>query len=155
MSLKRNKQHFFLLLFSSCLLECGRRSRGWNNHHRGNLGNQTMNWGAIRENKPGLLALLYVLALHHAIPTFFFFFFFLCMCLSRVIGFAGGSSGKEPVCQCRRHKRLQFSPWVQKIPWRRAWQPTHYSCLKNPMDRGAWQAIVHRVANESDKTEAA
>ena len=79
----------------------------------------------------------------------------LCICLSRVIGFAGGSSGKEPVCQCRRHKRLQFSPWVQKIPWRRAWQPTHYSCLENPMDRGVWQAIVHRVANESDKTEAA
>ena len=24
-----------------------------------------------------------------------------------------------------------------KIPWRRAWQPTQYSCLENPMDRGA------------------
>ena len=23
-----------------------------------------------------------------------------------------------------RHKRLGFSPWVRKIPWRRAWQPT-------------------------------
>ena len=22
-----------------------------------------------------------------------------------------------------------------------------YSCLENPMDRGAWQAMVHRVAN--------
>ena len=28
-----------------------------------------------------------------------------------------------------------------------------YSCLENPMDRGAWQAAVHRVA-ESDMTEA-
>ena len=27
-----------------------------------------------------------------------------------------------------------------------------YSCLKNPMDRGAWQATVHRVT-ESDATE--
>ena len=27
-----------------------------------------------------------------------------------------------------------------------------YSCLENPMDRGAWQATVHRVA-ESDMTE--
>ena len=24
--------------------------------------------------------------------------------------------------------------------------PLQYSCLKNPMDRGAWQAVVHRVA---------
>ena len=28
--------------------------------------------------------------------------------------------------------------------------PLQYSCLGNPMDRGAWRAIVHRVAKESD-----
>ena len=39
-------------------------------------------------------------------------------------GFPGGTSGKEPACQCRRHKRCGFDPWVGKIPWRRAWQPT-------------------------------
>ena len=39
-------------------------------------------------------------------------------------GFPGGSVGKEPACQCRRHKRHRFSPWVGKIPWRRAWQNT-------------------------------
>ena len=26
--------------------------------------------------------------------------------------------------QCRRCKRCGFNPWVRKIPWRRAWQPT-------------------------------
>ena len=31
---------------------------------------------------------------------------------------------KESTCQCRRHKRLRFNPWVGKIPWRRVWQPT-------------------------------
>ena len=36
----------------------------------------------------------------------------------------GGTSGKEPACQCRRHKRLGFDLWVRKIPWRKAWQPT-------------------------------
>ena len=41
---------------------------------------------------------------------------------------------------------MQVEPWVGKIPWRRAWQPTPYSCLENPMDRGAWWATVHRVA---------
>ena len=35
----------------------------------------------------------------------------------------GGASGKEPACQCRRHKRCRFNPWVGKNPWRRAWQP--------------------------------
>ena len=37
---------------------------------------------------------------------------------------SSGISGKEPTCQCRRHKRCRFDPWVGKIPWRRKWQPT-------------------------------
>ena len=39
-------------------------------------------------------------------------------------GCPSGTSGKEHAYQCRRHKRLGFDPWVGKIPWRRAWQPT-------------------------------
>ena len=39
-------------------------------------------------------------------------------------GFPGGTSGKEPTCQRRRHKRHRFDPRVRKLPWRRAWQPT-------------------------------
>ena len=39
-------------------------------------------------------------------------------------GFPGGTSGKELAYQCRRCKRLKFNPWVRKISWRRAWQPT-------------------------------
>ena len=42
--------------------------------------------------------------------------------------------------------RCRFDPWVGKIPWRRAGQRTLYSCLDNPMDRGAWWATVRRVA---------
>ena len=30
--------------------------------------------------------------------------------------------------------------------------PLQYSCLENPMDRGAWQATVHGIAKESDMT---
>ena len=33
-------------------------------------------------------------------------------------------SGKEYDWQCRRCKRHGFSPWVEKIPWRREWQIT-------------------------------
>ena len=35
-----------------------------------------------------------------------------------------GTSGKEPACQCRRLKTHRFDPWVEKIPWKKAWQPT-------------------------------
>ena len=30
--------------------------------------------------------------------------------------------------------------------------PLQYSCLGNPMDRGAWRATVHGAAKESDTT---
>ena len=54
------------------------------------------------------------------------------------------SDGKESACmQCWRPG---FSPQVGKIPWRRKWHPTPDSCLKNPMDGGAWQATVRGVA---------
>ena len=32
-------------------------------------------------------------------------------------------SGKESACQQRRLKRCRFNPWVEKMPWRRKWQP--------------------------------
>ena len=57
------------------------------------------------------------------------------------VGFPSGTSGKEPICQCRGCKRCGFDPWVGKIPWRRAW--LQYSCLKNPLDRGVWHTTVH------------
>ena len=59
-------------------------------------------------------------------------------------------SGKESTYQCRRHG---FHPWVGKVPWRRKWQPTQYSCLGNPMDTRAWWVTVHAVTKESDATE--
>ena len=54
-------------------------------------------------------------------------------------------SSKESACQCRRGRRCGFDPRVRKIPWRREWQPTPDSCQENPMDRGAWRAIVQGV----------
>ena len=48
-------------------------------------------------------------------------------------GFSGGSDGKESVCNVGD-------------------SPLQYSCLENSMDRGAWWARVHGVA-ELDTTE--
>ena len=39
-------------------------------------------------------------------------------------GFPGGHSGKDLPASAGRCKRHGFNPWVGKIPWRRAWQPT-------------------------------
>ena len=36
--------------------------------------------------------------------------------------YKGGTHGKEPSCQCRRHERCGFDTWVKKISWRRQWQ---------------------------------
>ena len=49
---------------------------------------------------------------------------------------SGGTSGKEPACQCRRPKRSGFELWVRKTPRGRSGNPLRYSCLENPMDRG-------------------
>ena len=43
-------------------------------------------------------------------------YFVLGHSLAKFWGFPGGSSGKEPACQCRGRKRQGFDPWVGKIP---------------------------------------
>ena len=42
-------------------------------------------------------------------------------------------------------KRHEFSPCVGKITGRGHGNPLQYSCLNNPMDRGAWWAGVHEI----------
>ena len=43
-------------------------------------------------------------------------------------------------------------PGLGRSPGGEHGNPLHYSCLENPMDRGAWQAMVPRVAKESGMT---
>jgi len=47
--------------------------------------------------------------------------------------------GKESACQCQE-MQVRFLP--QQDPRRRRGYPLQYPCLGNPMDRGAWRAIV-------------
>ena len=37
-------------------------------------------------------------------------------------------------------------PGLGRSPGERNGNPLQYSCLENPMDRGDWQATVHRIA---------
>ena len=61
-------------------------------------------------------------------------------------------SGKESAYwRCRR---CVFDPWMGRSPGEGNGNPLQYSCQKNPKDRGAWQATVHRGHTESNTTEA-
>jgi len=81
------------------------------------------------------------------------FFLYVCTCyetydqyLYLINRLPGGFSGKEHACQCRRHKRHGFDPWVREIHEGGHSNTLQYSCLKNPLDRGARWATVHRIA---------
>ena len=63
-----------------------------------------------------------------------------------ILGFPCGASGKEFICQCRRHRDGGFIPGSRRPPGVGNGNPLQYSCLENPMDRGAWQVTVHGVA---------
>ena len=61
------------------------------------------------------------------------------------MGILGGTGGKELLANAGDSKRGGFDPWVGKIPWRGAWQPTLVFVPGDLTDRGAWRARVHRV----------
>ena len=64
-------------------------------------------------------------------------------------GFPGSSNGKESACNAGD---LGSIPGLGRSPGEGNGNPLQYLCLENPMDRGAWLAIVHGVA-ELDKAE--
>ena len=66
------------------------------------------------------------------------------------LGFPGGSVNKESACNSGD---LGLIPESRGSPGEGNGYPFQYSCLKNPMDRGLWQATVHGVMKELDTTE--
>ena len=57
-------------------------------------------------------------------------------------GFPGGSEGKASACDAGDPGSI---PGLGRSPREGNGNPLHYSCLENPMDRGAWWATVRRV----------
>ena len=53
---------------------------------------------------------------------------------------------KNPPANAGRLKRNRFIPGSGRSPGGGHGNPLQYSCLENPMDRGAWRATVHGVA---------
>ena len=58
------------------------------------------------------------------------------------VGFPGGSEDKASACSVGD---LGSIPGLGRSPGEGNGDLLQYSCLENPMDRGAWWATVHRV----------
>ena len=69
-----------------------------------------------------------------------------CSQLLAIISFKGGASGKKknPLANAGD---VSLTPGWGRFPGEGNGNPLQYSCLENSMDRGAWWATVHRVAN--------
>ena len=70
------------------------------------------------------------------------------------MGFPSGSAGKKSACNAGNTGDVGSIPGSGSSPGEGNGNPLQYSCLENPMDRGAWWAVVHRVT-ELDTTEHA
>ena len=67
------------------------------------------------------------------------------------MGFPGGTHVKEPAYKYRRHKIESSIHGSGRSPGGGHGYPSQYSCLENPMDRGASQCPYGH--KESDKTD--
>ena len=66
------------------------------------------------------------------------------------LGFHGGSVVKNLPASVGD---MGLIPGLGRSPGEGNGNPLQYSCLENPMDRGAWWATVYRVAKELDMTQ--
>ena len=63
-----------------------------------------------------------------------------------IMGFPGGSVVKNPPTSAGGAGEVGSSPGWARSPGEGNGNPLQSSCLENPMDRGAWWAAVHGVA---------
>ena len=68
------------------------------------------------------------------------------LCSRTLMGCPGGSDGKESACNVGD---LGSIPGLGRSPGEGNGNSFQYSCLENPMVRGAWQAVVHGGCKES------
>ena len=61
-------------------------------------------------------------------------------------GFSGGSVVENPPVRAGDTGVSGSNPGSGRSPGEGTGNPLQYSCLKNPIDRGAWQVAVHGVA---------
>ena len=52
---------------------------------------------------------------------------------------------KNPPAHAGDLRDVGLIPGLERSPGEENGNPLQYSCLENPMERGAWQATIHRV----------
>ena len=68
------------------------------------------------------------------------------MIITIIQGFPGGSVVKNPPANAGDARDMGSVPWSVRSPGEEGnGNPLQYSCLENPVDRGAWWATVHKV----------
>ena len=72
--------------------------------------------------------------------------------LQNILGFPGGLVVKNLPANARDIRDADSIPGVGRSPGEGNGNPLQSSYLENPMDRGTWQATVHKVTKESDTT---
>ena len=65
---------------------------------------------------------------------------------SVIITFPGGAMVKSPLANAGDSGDMGLILELGRSPGGEHCHPLEYSCLENPMDRGAWQATVNSVA---------
>ena len=60
-------------------------------------------------------------------------------------GFPDGSAGEESACSAGDTEEMSLTPGWGRSPGGGHGSPLQFSCLENPMDRGAWWATVREV----------
>ena len=90
--------------------------------------------------------------------TITYFTIFLFLKIRHMIvtwGFPGGTSGKESACQCRRHERCGFVPWLGRSPGGVHGNPLQYFCLDNLHEQrnlGDYSPQGHTKSNMAEVT---
>ena len=65
--------------------------------------------------------------------------------------FQGAKSGKESASNAGDIREVRLIPGLGGSPGEGHGNPLQYSCLGNPLDRGAWWATVHRVTKSQTR----
>ena len=66
--------------------------------------------------------------------------------MPQVLGLLSGATDKNPPTNVGDTRDAGLIPGLGRSPEGGHGNPLQYSCLENPMDRGTWQAAVHRIA---------